>query len=29
VGDEFELDYGSFTVRAAIERIEAIERPKC
>lgn len=29
VGDEFELDYGSFTVRATIERIEAVERPKC
>jgi hypothetical protein len=29
VGDEYELDYGSFTVRATIERIEAIARPKC
>lgn len=29
VADELELDYGSFTVKAKIERIEALERPKC
>lgn len=29
VADDFELDYGSFTVRARLERIEALERPKC
>lgn len=29
VADDFELDYGSFTVNARLERIEALERPKC
>ncbi len=29
VGDDFELDYGTFTVKAKIERIEALERPRC
>lgn len=29
VADDFELDYGSFTIRAKMEKIDALERPKC
>jgi hypothetical protein len=29
VADDFELDYGSFTVDAVLKSIEALSRPKC
>jgi hypothetical protein len=29
VADNFEIDYGTFSVKARLERIEALEQPKC
>lgn len=29
VADSYEIDYGSFSVDAALERVEALERPRC